>query len=83
MPYCAVLKILPRMFSGGSEEQLDDQTLSMLESIVDEMPLRSLVLLSGRKVGWRAVDTLIAVLNRCPTRLRRKRNGVALPRPGG
>jgi beta-glucosidase len=68
-----VLKVLPRLFSGGGDEELDASTMSMLEKIVDEMPLRSMVLLSDGRISWRAVDRLVAALNRWPVRFRRQR----------
>lgn len=51
----------------------DAGTGRMFARMVDEAPLRWLVLLSAGRVSWSAADRLIAVLNRSPRRLPRRR----------
>ncbi len=66
------LVAMPRMI--GGEIELDDSMKRMLENIVNEVPIRSIALLSGGRIKWGAVDRLVSTLNRHPIRLRRSQN---------
>jgi len=66
----AVVVALPRQF--GDEIEIDDSMKRMLESVVVDAPLRSMVLLSGGKVSWRALDRIVAMLDRFPVRKSRR-----------
>jgi beta-glucosidase len=63
----AMLLAMPRMF-GADKGDLDDGMKAMLEAIIDGMPLRAIALLSGGKISWTTLDTLIALMNRIPVR---------------
>jgi beta-glucosidase len=61
-----VLKLVTRSFSGGIAASGDEALLAMVTRSVVEMPLRSLVLMGGGKIGYRQAGALLDFMNGKP-----------------
>jgi beta-glucosidase len=61
-----VLKAITRSFSGAIAASGDEALLAMVTRSVVEMPLRSLVLMGGGKIGYRLAGALLDLMNGKP-----------------